>query len=196
MRAILDNDIIVNFSERGTVDLPTLPRRVGLDRLRWDGTKLVDLGKLDQIWVEYRNGVFILHAIKVADSQLVAMRYRDRKKLTLTLAGIIRLKTIEEETTHQRRQTVTRIKALRDLRMKSNIGVQVDIVMFLLKLIYLITKALRTGNTQLLAILDNYLNKMHLIYGDDAETVADVVAVFDKIKEILIEYEQKIGDIP
>lgn len=194
MKAILDKDRIINFSELGTVVLPTLPKRVALDRIRWDGTKIVDLGKLSQIWVEYANGHFILHAIEVPNSQLVTMTYTDRKDLILD-NGIIRLKTALEKMEENRAISIGKIKSVRDRKLKGRVGILVDIIVFLLKLNYLTTKSLRTQNTQLLAVLDTYLTKMHDIYGNDADTVTDVVAIFDKIKEILIEYESDIGGV-
>jgi len=95
MKAILDQDIIIHITERGDTEIGQLPKDVGLERLRWDGKKIVDLADLDEMWIECRNGVFILHAIKVPGSQLVKMRYADRKRLTKD-GDKIRLKTAEE----------------------------------------------------------------------------------------------------
>jgi len=95
MKAIVDKDIIVHITERGNTEIGHLPRGVGLERLRWDGSKVVDLADLDEIWVEYKNGAFILHAIEVPRSQLVKMTYKDRKRLTVE-DGKIRLLTAEE----------------------------------------------------------------------------------------------------
>jgi len=95
MKAIVDKDIIVHITERGDTEIGRLPRGVGLERLRWDGSKVVDLADLDEIWVEYKNGAFILHAIEVPRSQLVKMTYKDRKRLTVE-DGKIRLLTAEE----------------------------------------------------------------------------------------------------
>jgi len=93
MRATLDKDIIVKIG--GPTEIGRLPKGVGLERLRFDGKKIIDLATLDEIWVEEKNGVFILHAIEVPGSQLVRMRYADRRKLVKD-GNKIRLKTAEE----------------------------------------------------------------------------------------------------
>ena len=95
MKAIVDRDIIVHITERGNTEIGRLPRGIGLERLRWDGSKVVDLADLDEIWVEHKNEAFILHAIEVPGSQLVKTTYKDRKRLTIE-DGKIRLLTAEE----------------------------------------------------------------------------------------------------
>ncbi|MBW2024363.1 MAG: hypothetical protein JRH08_00750 [Deltaproteobacteria bacterium] len=95
MRAVVDQDLIIHITERGDTEIGRLPKGVGLERLRWDGSKIVDLADLDKIWVECRNGVFILHAVEVPGSQLVKMKYADRKRLTKD-GDKIRLKTAAE----------------------------------------------------------------------------------------------------
>jgi len=112
MRAVLENDIIVHITERGDTEIGQIPKGVGLERLRWDGKKVVDLADLDQIWVEERNGVFILHAIEVPGTQKVSMTYADRKKLTRD-ADLIRLKSTNEIEADGREQELkSKISAL------------------------------------------------------------------------------------
>jgi len=103
MKAVLENDIIVHITERGDTEIGQIPKGVGLERLRWDGKKVVDLADLDQIWVEERNGVFILHAVEVPGAQKVSMTYADRKKLTRD-ADLIRLKSVNEIEVDSREQ--------------------------------------------------------------------------------------------
>jgi len=95
MKAVVSQDIIVHITERGDTEIGKLPKGIGLERLRWDGSKVVDLAGLDEIWVECKNGAFILHAIEVPGSQLVRMTYKDRKRLTIE-DGKIRLLTTGE----------------------------------------------------------------------------------------------------
>lgn len=119
MKAILEKDIIIHITERGDIEIGKLPRGVGLERLRWDGEKIVDLADLDQIWVEEKNGVFILHAIEVPNAQKVIMTYADRKRLVKD-AGLIRLKTQEEmdiEVQEQRLKSRVAALTLDDLRL-------------------------------------------------------------------------------
>jgi len=103
MKAIVDKDIIVHITERGDTEIGHLPRGIGLERLRWDGSKVVDLADLDKIWVEHKNEAFILHAIEVPGSQLVKMTYKDRKRLTVE-DGKIRLLTAEEMAAKQAKE--------------------------------------------------------------------------------------------
>ena len=112
MKAVVKQDIIVHITERGDTEIGKLPKGVGLERLRWDGTKVVDLADLDEIWVEHKNGAFILHAVEVPGSQLVKMHYRDRKRLTMD-KGKIRLLTDEElQEKREREQALATIKKL------------------------------------------------------------------------------------
>jgi hypothetical protein len=93
VKATLAEDMIVSFG--GDTEIGALPKGIGLERLRWDGQKLVDLDKVSEIWVRSIRGVFELHAVEVPGSQLVAMRYQDRKRLYVE-GGLIRLRTVEE----------------------------------------------------------------------------------------------------
>ena len=74
-------DMILKISIDGGVEIGSVPKGVGLERMRWTGSKLVDLINLDVIWVEFINGLFRLHSIETPYSQLVEMQYKDRKKL-------------------------------------------------------------------------------------------------------------------
>lgn len=96
MKAILNQDRIVKIGTKAGVEIGRIPRDIGIERLRWNGEKLIDLASLRKIWVEYRNGAFILHAIQVPGSQLVPMLFRDRKRL-INDNGVYRVKSEEEE---------------------------------------------------------------------------------------------------
>lgn len=56
MKAILDGDRIVKFCIDGGVEVGKPPRGVGIERLRWDGEKLVDLATLKDLWVSVGKG--------------------------------------------------------------------------------------------------------------------------------------------
>ena len=81
MRAILDGDRIVKLCIEGGVEIGKPPKGVGLERLRWDGKKLVDLASLNTIYVTRKNGAIQLHATAKKDAQKVKMKWKDRKKL-------------------------------------------------------------------------------------------------------------------
>ena len=101
MLAILNEDIIIRISEElGDTEIGSIPPRmrgVGLERLRFDGAKLVDLMDLTSIWVRPVGDGFELHAIEVPGATEVAMGYPDRDLLIRGVGGEIRLKTAEEE---------------------------------------------------------------------------------------------------
>ena len=94
LKAVVKEDIIIQITERGDTEIGALPQGVGLERLRWNGSEIVDLITLNQMWVRYV-GFFELHCIQVPDSVLVDMTYADRKKLTQN-GDTIRLLTQEE----------------------------------------------------------------------------------------------------
>lgn len=79
MKAILDGDRIIGFSSGGDVEVGPIPKGVGLERLRWDGEKLVDLWDLDEMWVKPKGNSFSMHAVEVPGSRKVRMKYKDRK---------------------------------------------------------------------------------------------------------------------
>lgn len=94
MKAILNSDIIIalTISDKGT-EIGTLPKGVGLERLRFDGAKVVDLATLSEIWIKMSaGGALELHCIDVGNCQLVTMAYSDRAILTND-NGTYRLKT-------------------------------------------------------------------------------------------------------
>jgi hypothetical protein len=92
---IRDYDIINTINAPDGIEVGSIPKGVGLERMRWDGHQLIDLFTLPQIWVEQKNGAFTLHCIKVPDSQLITMKDQDRKKLWSD-NGVYKIKTLAE----------------------------------------------------------------------------------------------------
>lgn len=83
------------ISEDG-IEVGSLPGGAGFELVRWNGTELIDLSTLSAIYVVYINGVFELHCIQVPNSQLVQMRYKDRKKLWND-NGVYKIKSDEQK---------------------------------------------------------------------------------------------------
>jgi len=99
MRAIIDNhDCIIRLTTRPTegIDIGLVPGGVGLHRLRWDGSQIVDLADLSQIYVARRNGVWSLHAVAAPESQLVTMTFSQRKRLVEEQDGTFRVLSDQE----------------------------------------------------------------------------------------------------
>lgn len=91
MRAIIDNfDHISKLTQTGGVDVGPVPGGVGLDRLRWTGSALVDLIDLSTIHVRRANGRWWFHAIAVPGSQPVSMHWAQRKRI-INDAGTFRI---------------------------------------------------------------------------------------------------------
>jgi hypothetical protein len=82
MRAIVREDRIIKITEKGNVEIGLLPK-VGLERLRWDGERIIDLANLAQIWVRHEGGYFSLHCKEFPKTQLISMTYKDRKALVI-----------------------------------------------------------------------------------------------------------------
>ena len=95
MRAILNNDLILSYTVKGGVEIGTPPKDIGLERLRFDGSNIVDIASLSAFWVEKRSEGFVLHCVEVPGSTYLEFAYADRKLLVLN-DGPLRLKTIEE----------------------------------------------------------------------------------------------------
>lgn len=102
MRAFLHRDIIVRRDMRG-VNIGPVPKGVPIERLRFDPRtrKVVNLDDLDEMYVEFKNGVFIIHCFPMKGTQKVVMKYADRKRLIMDPSGVIRLLTIQEWEDHQ-----------------------------------------------------------------------------------------------
>jgi hypothetical protein len=97
MRAILNNDMIVSLvmNETDGTEIGNIPKDIGLERLRFNGTELLDLAELSAFWVESVLGGFVLHCIQIPNAEYIEMAYADRKYLVYN-SGTLRLKTQEE----------------------------------------------------------------------------------------------------
>ena len=117
MRAILKNDLIVSYTVKETegVEIGTPPKDIGLERLRFDGSNIVDIASLSAFWVEPRSEGFILHCVEVPGSEYLEFAYADKKLLILN-GGTLRLKAPEEV---EAEQLAIKIKILKNkLRLK------------------------------------------------------------------------------
>lgn len=106
MRWTIDGDVLAIAHPDG-VEVGTLPSGVGLERLRWTGTKLVDLADLTEIWVHPSS--LQLHAVDVGGCTLVAMAYDDRRRLVQTSTGGVRLGTVQESVDNLRMELHERL---------------------------------------------------------------------------------------
>ena len=121
MRAILNNDVIVSLvmNETDGTEIGDLPKGVGMERLRFNGSEVVDLADLTAFWIE--EGNFALHCVWVSNSQYFEMSYVDRKRLVLTDSGF-RLKTLEEITIEEQAVKIQKLKNKLKIKLRNSIG--------------------------------------------------------------------------
>lgn len=114
MRAIIHNyDMIAKVCgpDEGT-DVGDKPPGVGLERLRFDGSQLVDIATLSEFYVVRRDGSWELHAVEVPGSQLVAMSHKQTWRL-INDGGTYRLKTDNELLTEAQAAKIREVEAER-----------------------------------------------------------------------------------
>jgi len=160
MKAVLEHDIIIHITEQGDTEIGNIPadkKGIGLERLRWTGTEIVDLADLTELWVRHLgHDFFEFHAIPVPNARLVIMTYSDRRRLTIT-DGLLRLKTAEEIEAERKAVLIDLLKAELWRSQKAAIGRLEDQLATAYKLIYLLMYYAKTGNQQISDFIDQIL---------------------------------------
>lgn len=189
MKAFLQQDIIINLTERGDTEIGALPKGIDLGRCRFDGKKVVDLASLATIHVVSRGpGAYELHAVAVPGSQPVAMTYADRKRL-ISDNGLIRVKTTQEISAEQTALQAGMEKARLRTRIDRTIGDIPDLLADLNKITFALLVFVLTGNARAEAMLRNLLPTIKDIYKfeDIEQTLMDRAA---KLKEEMASYQE------
>jgi len=162
MKPILDKfkSKIINFGDSG-LDLRLPKSAVGdLERIRFDGEKLVDIINLTEFYVTHTKGIFELHVRNdIDESQLIEMTFFDKNRLIVE-GETIRLRTTQEIEEIKRAESIRDIKRLLKYKMDMQMGGVIDLFLFTHKLLYVLIKGLRTQNPQILNFIDVYLNEM------------------------------------
>ncbi|MFA7347272.1 MAG: hypothetical protein WCZ86_05890 [Desulfurivibrionaceae bacterium] len=162
MKALLRDDMIVAVST-GETEIGPLPPGVGIERLRWDGFRLLDLAESTQMYVRHLSGDhFELHAVSVSGSQPVAMSWADRKNLII-VDGLIRLKTADELNAEYVADYNGQLKARLRQGLCRGIGDAGDQMADINKMIYLLTEAI-CGDATALTALQELLLEMRGTY--------------------------------
>jgi hypothetical protein len=73
------------------VEVGQIPGKIGVDRMRWNGSALIDLNDLTEIHIRRVNGVWFLHSIPVPGSQPITMTWAERKRLVEDPPGTFRI---------------------------------------------------------------------------------------------------------
>lgn len=153
------DDRIVHISPAGETEIGKPPQGVGLECLRFDGQKIIDLNKLDRIWVVKKTG-FELHAISLPGAQLVEMTYDQRDRL-VDDNGTYRLKTQGEIDAEKMAQEIAMIKGRLRTRLD---GVKEEINHYQLMLILALIVYSRTQNATIADLFDKIINSARDIY--------------------------------
>ena len=189
MKALLNEDVIIKINSFDGIEIGKLPLGVGLERLRWDGSKIIDLADLSEIWVRNKNGSWELHCIQVDNSQLVEMTYADRKKLILN-GGSIRLKT-EQEIEDER---IARLLKVAKAKLSAKMGEITDLHMAMLAFIMALIVYARNQPQALADFFDTLIP--HIIDTFPMDRWEDELMDFAKdLKQFLTEYYNEIDNI-
>ena len=196
MNPILDKlkSKVIGFGPSG-IDLK-LPKSAkgDLKKIRFDGSSLVDISLLPQLYVTYRNGIFDLHARNIKGSQLVIMTYFDRKNLTID-NGTIRLKTAQELIDEEVNRRIQQIKSKVKYDLERKMGNIIEFSIFTHKLLYVFVKGFRTQNQQILDFIDAYLTEMEkTIDISDPNFQQGLIDDYKKFREIVDNYLQSLRD--
>lgn len=190
MKAIINGDKILDISEkRGTIEIGTPPAGVGLERLRWTGTELIDLANLSQIWVRHLGGdAFDLHAAEQSGTQQITMTYQDRKRLMVE-DGTIRLKTTEEVEEEGKQINIHMLKNRLRKRLQGNNGDVSDQIADAFKLIFMLIVYARTQPQVIADFFDAIIPTIKDVY--DLDTVkATLINIGQQLKIELPTYYQ------
>lgn len=119
MKALLKEDRILCLTLDQGIEVGNIPSGVSLERLRWDGSRLVDLFWARVIYVRVlASGYFELHAVSLPDTHPVPMSYKDRKQLRV---GADRVPFIASESVVIEEVKAEKIKAA-EVKLFSNLG--------------------------------------------------------------------------
>jgi len=160
MQATIDRDLITVLG-RGPVTIPDdYPRDVGLERLRWNGTSIIDLATMNGFWVEHKNGMFVLHCKDMPNTTFIEMAYAARKLLYFD--GAIKVRTLDQVLSDAHNKQVEAIKNLLSNKLETA-GNIAELLMVIVGLIAVIAIYARTGNSAAGTYLTSILPKLQAL---------------------------------
>jgi hypothetical protein len=160
MQATIDRDLITVLG-RGPVTIPDdYPRDVGLERLRWNGSQIIDLATLNGFWVEHKNGMFVLHCMSMLNTTFIEMSYAQRKLLYYD--GSIKIRTSEQIASDLYTKQVEAIKNLLSNKLETAGNVS-ELLMVIVGLIAVVAIYARTGNAAAGTYLTSILPKLQAL---------------------------------
>lgn len=179
MRAQVNEDKIVALVSTGNVEIGNIPldkAKVGLERLRWDGSNIIDLADLEEIWVRPLSPGFELHVIQVSNSQLVSMYYKDRKNLAIK-DNIVRVLTVQEIEQNER-------IAQGLMRNNKRLSLIKLFMLTIIQLLYVVIVYVRTNNSVLGEFLDDLIPDIQDTF-KFSEVKDDISQNIKKLKDLM-----------
>jgi len=187
MKAQILEDRII--STGSGIEIGRLPKGAGLERLRWDGEKIIDLLNLSAIWVRQIGSAFELHAVQVYDSQLVQMTYPDRKHLTDD-NGVIRLLTEQERIDRQKAEVLAQLKSNLRRNIAKQVGDRDDQIADTAKILSLLISAVLDQDPAAIAALAEIKPLMSALYSP-AETAVVLLERAEALRDAVAPYYEE-----
>jgi hypothetical protein len=195
MKAILNEDIILQFSQTPVaVEVGRVPKGVGMERLRFNGHRVVDLMDLAVIYVRPIGPSFELHAVQVLGSQAVNMSYTDRGRLFKEKNGMIRILNEDEQDARKIQELLSQLKARHRSSLKSKVSDEKDMLADAFKLIFLLIVYSRNPYPMIGNFFDQLIPIIKDIY-DLAGFKDDMLDLMTKLKTKQIKYNEKKQNI-
>jgi len=188
-RAVIDGDLILRISG-GDTEIGPMPKGIGLERLRFDGKGVVDLFALDEMWVENKGGVWILHCISLPGCQRVKMTYSDRWRLTND-AGTYRLLS-QDEIAKEEAKALARSRA-ETVLAKVIEGTDKAILIDGIRLLFAFILAEREPNKQLGDWLNSQLPSIKATFTWSADDFARLEKLIASLREAVKTNADTIG---
>jgi len=152
MKAILREDMITQLSLDKGIEVGNMPSGVSIDRVRWDGVRLVDLLKVRHIYVRVlEHNYFELHIMPLKNTHEVQMTYKDRKRLRVGSEG---KPYLADDTFIEQEVKDEKIKAA-DLKLFEKLGGSQKQFQGLQALLMAVIVYASTGSTTLKTLFDD-----------------------------------------
>lgn len=182
-QAVVDGDIIIRLNG-GTTNIGPIPKGVGLERLRFDGEKVVDLMTLSEMWVQNKGGVFILHVIPLIGCQLVKMTYADRRRL-INDGGAFRLLTEQEIHSAELKE---KERAKNEALLKWLLSLDGEVILDFIRLFYLVVLAMKEPDSQIALWMNTKINDMKKTFKFDATERLRLERTIDTLRKKMGDY--------
>jgi len=157
MKVKIDGDMI-SLDHKYGIDIGPKPKNYGLECLRYDGNKIINLTKLNKIWVEKNGNKFILHCIDIGNCQLVDMTYNQRKNL-INDNGTFRVKTANELGAEIEQNNEISKKACKRTKLRNQIGDRFVREEHMQDLVHLVLDVVINNDNKSKQILTQYIEK-------------------------------------